>query len=428
MIAKLQSRKRSRSLVHVGYISVLIHLLLLGSCDRGTDDVSSDLRVSAADLHREILTLDAHIDVPADLASGATHAGYRAIGPGDFDKMHAGGLDGAFFVAWLGQTARTPSAYAAASAKALATIRAIHHLVENLYPDAIEIAYSADDVERIHTSGKLVALIALENGLAIGQDLALLETFHQAGVRYLTLVHSGHNDIADSASPLSGLGDEPSEHGGLSDFGRDVVAEINRLGMLVDVSHSSPTAALDVINASRAPVIASHSGVRSLADSPRNADDDLLFALRDNRGVICLVAYPGYVRPDPPEKIAAAEVIAEEIGLQTASDIADASAERITDYLERLDRLDDRWPRPTLTDFIDHVDYVVQRIGVHHVCLASDFPSGGVTGWRNVGDAENVTTELLHRGYSEREIAQMWSGNLLRVMRDTEQVARSSKY
>ena len=407
---------------------LLTFLLSLGGCDTDTDDISAESLRSAAGIHRRILTLDAHIDVPADLARLPTDAGPRALGPGNFDSMRDGGLDGAFFVVWLGQTARTPVAYAAASAKALATIRAIHHLVEDLYPDAMEIAYSAADVERIHDSGKLVALIGLENGLAIGQDLALLETFHLAGVRYLTLVHSGHNDIADSATPLSELGDEPTEHGGLSAYGRDVVAELNRLGMLVDVSHSSPAAALEVIHASRAPVIASHSGVYSLADSPRNADDEVLSALRDNRGVICLVAYPGYVRPDPPEKIAAAKIIGEEVGLQTVSDIADASADRIAEFLNRLDALDDRWPRPTLADFIDHVDYVVQRIGVQHVCLASDFPGGGVTGWRDVSQTENVTAELLRRGYNEKQIAQMWSGNLLRVMRETEQMAWSNEY
>ena len=423
-----QPRIWSHSLQHAGCVAVMVQMLSLGACETGEHDTSPESRLSPTDLHRRVLTLDAHIDVPANLASDPMAAEHRALGPGNFDDMRAGGLDGAFFVAWLGQTARTRVTYEAASANALATIQAIHQVVEDLYPDTIEIAYSAADVERIHASGKLVALIGLENGMAIGQDLALLETFQQAGVRYLTLVHSGHNDIADSATPLSELGDEPSEHGGLSAFGRDVVAEINRLGMLVDVSHSSPAAALDVIDVSRAPVIASHSGVRSLADSPRNVDDELLSALRDNRGVICLVAYPGYVRLDPREKMAAAKIIAEEVGLRTVSAIADASADRIADYLERLDGLDDRWPRPTLADFVDHVDYVVQRIGVQHVCLASDFPGGGVTGWRNVGETENVTAELLRRSYNEQEIAQMWSGNLLRVMRETEQAAVSSEY
>ena len=427
-MAKLQSRNWSHSVRHAGCVAAMLQMLSLGACETDKHDTSPESRLSPSDLHQRVLTLDAHIDVPADLAGAPVTAEHRALGPGNFEVMRDGGLDGAFFVAWLGQTTRTPVVYAAASANALATIQAIHHIVEDLYPDTIEIAYSAEDVERIYANGKLVALIGLENGLAIGQDLTLLETFQQAGVRYLTLVHSGHNDIADSATPLSELGDESSEHGGLSAFGRDVVAEINRLGMLVDVSHSSPAAALDMIDASRAPVIASHSDVRSLADSPRNADDELLFALRDNRGVICLVAYPSYVRPDSPEKIAAAKAIAEEVGLCTVSDIAEASADRIANYLERLDGLDKRWPRPTLADFIDHVDYVVQRIGVQHVCLASDFPSGGVTGWRNVGETGNVTAELLRRGYSEQEIAQMWSGNLLRVMREAEQAAMSSKY
>ncbi|NIS33830.1 MAG: membrane dipeptidase, partial [Actinobacteria bacterium] len=212
-----------------------------------------------ATVHEEALVLDTHVDISSRFA-GEVNPCTMTERQVDVPKMEAGGMDVAFFIVYVGQGERTPEGYADAKATAQARFDAIHRMAEELCPDRIEIAYSADDVERILAEGKLVAAIGMENGYVIGRDLSLLERYHELGGRYMTLSHNGHNDICDSANPRD---DEPeAEHGGLSDFGEEVVAEMNRLGIMVDISHVSSQSALDAIRVSQAPVIASHSATK----------------------------------------------------------------------------------------------------------------------------------------------------------------------
>ena len=218
-------------------------------------------------------------------------------------RCEAGGLDVGFLrgVRGTDRTDRRELRDRAKAGVARTKFEAIHRMAEHLYPDQIEIAYSADDVERIHEDGKLVAAIGIENGYVIGQDLSLLSTYHELGARYITLAHGGHNDIADSAIPRSQFGDGEAEHDGISAFGEEVIAEMNRLGILVDVSHISKQAALDAIRLSRAPVIASHSSTRALAEHPRNMDDETLLALGDSGGVVQTVALGAFVKVQPAD-------------------------------------------------------------------------------------------------------------------------------
>jgi membrane dipeptidase len=255
-------------------------LLITGCKDSGPANDSKDILMARAQaIHASIITIDSHDDIPYDFAT-TTVDPLNADRQVTLEKMREGGLDVAFFIVYVAQTERTPDNYTKAKADAMIKFNAIHRMAEEMYPELIEIAYDADDIESIHASGKLVAAIGIENGYVIGQDLSLLATYHELGARYITLAHGGHNDIADSAQAHPQFGDNESEHDGVSAFGAEVIKEMNRLGIIVDISHISKDAALDAIRMSRAPVIASHSNVHALAAHFRNMDDETLLALR----------------------------------------------------------------------------------------------------------------------------------------------------
>ncbi len=386
----------------------------------------ADLETRARAIHDAVLTIDTHDDIGFDFATPAVDP-LNADRQVNLEKMRAGGLDAGFFIVYVGQTERTPANYHAAQEGAITKFEAIHRMAEVMYPDQIEIAYTADDVERINASGKLVAAIGIENGFVIGKDLALLTDYYGRGARYMTLAHNGHNDIADSAQPRDPLGDVPEEHGGLSAFGEEVVAEMNRLGMMVDISHISKNAALDAIRVSRAPVIASHSSTAGVQPHARNLDDETLLALRDNGGVMQTVAFAGYVKVQPPER---AQELADLryshgfVGGPGLDSLAGMASQDRFDYERGIDMLDLHFPPANVSDFVNHIDYAVRLIGIDHVGISSDFDGGGgIHGWADASEAPNVTLELVRRGYSEEDIAKLWSGNLLRVWREVERVA-----
>ncbi|MFW6331493.1 MAG: membrane dipeptidase [Gemmatimonadota bacterium] len=340
----------------------------------------------------------------------------------DVPKLEEGGVDATFFVVYVGQGERTPEGYADARQTALDRFDAIHRMAETLCPDRIELAYTVDDVHRIEASGKLVAVIGLENGYMIGRDLSLLERYYDRGGRYMTLSHNGHNDITDSANPRDG---EPeAEHGGLSEFGERVVREMNRLGMLVDVSHISGEAVLDAVRVSSAPVIASHSATQALRPIPRNLGDAQLRAIADAGGVVQIVGLDSFVKAPEDEKRAAQDALREEMGITDYAAWQELTDEERADYRRRQAEIEERWPGGSVADFVDHVDYAVQLIGIDHVGIASDFDGGGgVIGWDSAAESLNVTLELVRRGYTEEEIAKLWGGNLLRVWSENERLA-----
>ncbi|MCP5143883.1 MAG: membrane dipeptidase [Gammaproteobacteria bacterium] len=368
------------------------------------------------------ITIDSHIDIPLDYATSATDPGINGPLQVDLVKMRRGGLDAGFFIVYVGQGERSEAGYRAARADALTKFSAIHRVANWLYPDQIELAFNADDVRNIHARGKLVALIGIENGYVIGRDLGLIRDYYNLGGRYMTLAHNGHNDLADSAQPRPG--EAAAEHGGLSALGRAAVATMNDVGMLVDVSHVSVQAARQAIALSRAPVIASHSAVSAINNHPRNMDDVTMRALAAKGGVIQVVAFDSYVQEVPAAKVKALAELRARYGVSNPADMAKLSAEKRSEFDREQAKIDDRWPRATVAQFVDHIDYAVKLIGIDHVGIASDFEGGGgVTGWQNAAETANVTAELVRRGYSDADIDKLWGGNLLGVLAAAQALA-----
>jgi membrane dipeptidase len=387
----------------------------------GLADASPDLRR----IHAEALTLDTHVDISFDYATDAVDPATADIQV-NLGKMETGGLDAAFFIVYVGQTERTPENYAQAKADAMTKFDAIHRMTDSLYPDRISLAYTADDMSRIVADGKLAAAIGIENGYVIGNDLDLLNRYHELGARYVTLVHNGHNDLADSAQPRPQLGDTPSEHNGVSEFGAAAIKRMNELGIMVDISHASRQSAIDAIALSAAPVIASHSSVRGIGDHVRNLDDETLLLLRANGGVVQVVAFEAYVSVRPAAFEDAMRELTERLGLSDTPDVATLDDNTRIEFLRGVGMLNAQWPPANIEKMVDHIDHAVNLIGIDHVGISSDFGGGGgIIGWSDALETPNVTAELLRRGYSEEDIGKIWSGNLLRVWREVERIAET---
>ena len=371
----------------------------------------AELMDRARAMHERIITIDTHDDIPFNFATAEVDP-LNADRQVNLEKMRAGGLDVGFFIVFVGQTPRTPENYDKAKADAMTKFDAIHRMTR-MYPSLIELAYTPADVRRISAAGKLVAAIGIENGYVIGKDLGLVKKYYDLGARYMTLAHSQHNDICDSSTDQ-----RPPEHNGLSAFGRDVVAELNRVGMMVDVSHVSKACMMQATAASTKPVVASHSSTRAVADHPRNMDDEQLRAVARNGGVVQMVALGNYVKVSPPAKTAAIDSLRRSMGITGGGRgaLAALSAEQRAEYDRRLAVIEQRWPGPNVADFVNHIDHAVKVAGIDHVGISSDFDGGGgVTGWRDASQTMNVTAELIRRGYSEEQIRKLWGENLLRV-------------
>lgn len=421
---RAQNRLRSRYLAALAAGSAAAAVLAATPVNPATPDPHT--------VHCSVIAIDSHIDVPRDFATPAVDPGKDGTPQLTLPAMQRGCLDAVFFSVAVGQNERSPAHYRRAWDEARDMIAGVHRLVKQ-YPQQIMLALAAGDVERAVKEGRHAALIGMENGYPLGEDMSRLQEAYDLGVRYITLTHVGHNAIADSSVPIRELGDADAEHGGLSEFGRKLIAEMNCLGIMVDVSHTSKATTLQAIAASRAPVIASHSGVRAVADTPRNLDDEQLRQLAARGGVVQVAGYSSYVRSNAPEKDRAIAEIAKEMRLDGPFGWAQAPNALLADFGDRLEELDDRWPRASVADFVDHIDHIVAQVGIDHVGIGSDFyagggaASGGLAGWMNVSEGEHITGELLRRGYSEQDIAKVWGGNLLRVMRATEAVARTCR-
>jgi membrane dipeptidase len=369
-------------------------------------------------IHEKVLTLDSHVDIP--------DARYPAdpFDPGidnpklkcDLVKMDKGGVDGVFLAAYVRQRKRDAEGYKKAYKSAMDKLKAIHRLTEKMYPDRCELATSPDDVERIAKTGRKAIMIGIENGFAIGKALSNVKKCYNLGVRYITLSHDGHNDICDSCNPRKKLGDKAAEHNGLSKFGEEVVAEMNRLGVMVDVSHISVESFYDVIKVSKAPIIASHSGCRALAKHSRDLNDEQLEALARNGGVIQIVGCSGFLKLDSPQRRKAISDLDKDWESETMS---------IVKFLDEMRKIDAKYPPASLADFVNHIEHAVKVAGIDHVGIGSDFDGGGgVIGFNDHSEALNVTVEMIRRGYSEEDICKIWGANLLRVWREVEKVAQ----
>jgi membrane dipeptidase len=368
-------------------------------------------------IHRNALTVDSHADIPTIMAEqpgydiGQRHDARATNTKIDLPRMEEGGMDAMFFVVYVGQGLRTPEGYAQARQEVTQLFDLIHGIPKK-HPGKAELATTPDDAYRIAKAGKRALFIGMENGWPVGKDLSLLKTYYDLGTRYITLTHFLNNDIADSATDPAG-----PEHNGLSPFGERVVAEMNRLGIMVDVSHTSDSTFYDVLRLSKAPVIASHSSVRALCDHARNMSDDMLRALARNGGVIQMNMVSDYLRLNKP-KVAAMQAL-----LARYRNASPADKGQLEKDMEALNA---QYPQEegTLADVVDHIDHVVKVAGIDHVGIGADLDGGGgVRGMFDVSEMSNVTGELLKRGYSARDIEKIWSGNLFRVMRAVEKMA-----
>jgi membrane dipeptidase len=376
-------------------------------------------------IHERVITLDTHDDIDPRNFTKQRNYTQRLDNQVNLPKMEEGGLDVAFFIVYVGQGPLTAEAYDKAYAQAVEKFDAVHRLTKEIAPDRIGLALTADDVRRIAASGRKVAVIGIENAYPVGTNLARIKEFHDRGGRYMSLAHNGHSQFADSNT---GERDGKWLHNGLSELGRQAIAEMNRVGLMVDVSHPSKQANLQAIALSKAPVIASHSAARALANHSRNLDDEQLQALKKNGGVVQTVAFDSYVKIKPPDSPERAAALAKaRAGMPAGGPGAMTDAQR-ADFRARIAAVDKQFPPPpmaTVADFVDHIDYLVKTIGIDHVGISSDFDGGGgVAGWNGAEETFNVTLELVKRGYTEEQIGKLWSGNLLRVMAEVERIAR----
>jgi membrane dipeptidase len=364
-------------------------------------------------IHASAPLVDGHNDLPWEIREKAQGdlSVMDPTGPlpaqhTDVPRLKAGGVGGVFWAAYV-PVDRIGNG---AAAFALAQIGLIKRMTDG--SPELEFARTADDIVRIHRSGRVASLIGIEGGHAIENSLDVLRQFHELGVRYMTLTHANTIDWADAAT-------DSARHGGLTRFGEEVVREMNRMGMLVDLSHVSADAMKDAINASAAPVIFSHSSARALADHPRNVPDDVLAMLRQNGGVVMINFYSGFVEPSAAQQ------------MRGMFDVQRRFREQFPDDPRAAQRAYDEWrranpvPRGTTATLADHIDHVVRVAGIDHVGLGSDYD--GVTslpvGMEDVSRFPYLTAELLRRGYSDGDVRKVLGGNLIRAMRQAERVA-----
>lgn len=387
------------------------------------------LEAKARAIHDRVIALDTHVDIPLDYATAATDPGGFTKGQVDLPKMRAGGLDAAFFIVYTPQGLLDDEGYEAAHEIASTRLAAIHRMT-GAYPKEIALAMSAADAKKIAKSGRKIAFIGMENSFPLGPEPTQgdIDALQRAGVRYAGITHFGHNQFGDSSNPNTDAGDTDEKWGGLSPKGRELVEMLNRAGIMVDVSHSGRKTMMQAIETSKAPIIASHSGVKAVADSPRNLDDEQLAALAKNGGVAQIVALDVYVKTLNEAQKALQDKVRKEMGLETSAARAAMSSEIEADYEKRLEAMWEIEPRASVVDLVNHIDHAVKVAGIDHVGIASDFDGGGgVTGWEDASETLNVTRELVKRGYAEEEIAKLWSGNLLRVLAGVEKTAAALK-
>lgn len=423
------------------YLPLFAGALMFISCGETQQKTELSLEERALKIHEKVITIDTHDDINVKNFTDSINYTQRLDTQINLPKMEEGGLDVAWLIVYTGQDTLTADGYAKAEANAMAKFDAIHKLCEEIAPDKIELALTSDDVRRIDAAGKKVAMIGVENAYPIGEDMSNFEKYHQLGARYISLAHNGHSQFSDSNT---GEADSLWLHNGLSEMGKEAVKEMNRLGIMIDVSHPSKEAFNQMIALSKAPIIASHSSARALCDHSRNLDDEQLKMLKENGGVVQTVAFKSYLNTEKyearNEKVKEIEkLVKDSLGMASISRkevMALPTEERdayIAQYMqvrgivsEKTKRMSDLPPAVAVTDFVDHIDYMVELIGIDHVGISSDFDGGGgIEGWSDASETFNVTLELVKRGYTEAEIEQLWGGNLLRVLDDVQAVAAS---
>ena len=423
---------------------VIVFALLIASCNNKQEptnnlmNYSDEILEKAQAIHDRVLVLDTHVDI--SVTNFTTYKNYTEdLGNQvNLPTMEAGGLDVAWFIVYTGQGALTPEGYDKAYENAISKFDAIHRLTKEIAPERIGLAVSSAEAKELHASGKKIAMIGVENAYPLGTDISRVKEFYDRGARYMSLSHNGHSQFCDSNT---GEKDSLWVDKGVSDLGKLVIKEMNKWGIMIDVSHPSKQSIKDMITLSKAPIIASHSSARALCNHSRNLDDEQLEWMKSNGGVVQTVAFSSYVSTEKHLAHAAAlsekvTALAKERGLEMKSwdEIRKLEATERDRYMktyramseEAASMMSDEDPKPVdVADYVDHIDYLVKKMGLDHVGISSDFDGGGgIYGWNDASETLNVTAELVKRGYTEAQIAQLWSGNLLRVLDDVAAIAK----
>ena len=389
-------------------------------------NTEDELSRKTAEIHAKVFTVDTHIDWPshqfrdADFVPRERHEpGKRGSGQWDLVRMKEGGLDGVFMSIFTSQGARTDSGHAQAKGHALKLIELTKKMVAD-NPDLAEIALTPEDAYRLEKSGKRAIFMGMENGYPLGKDIGNVKMFYDLGVRYITITHTRNNELGDSST------DDKKEWNGLSPLGEQVVQEMNRLGIMVDISHVSDDLFWDVIALTKAPVIASHSSARALCDHARNMNDEMLKAVKKNGGVVQVCLLGDYIKkmPPNPERDAALEPLRDKLRAARRGELSEDESQKVWEEFQAINA---KYPanRPSVQDAADHIDHMVKVMGVDHIGVGSDFDGGGgLIGIDDVSEAPNLTKELLKRGYSEKDIQKIWGGNLMRVFSEVIKVSK----
>jgi membrane dipeptidase len=419
-------------------------ILLITSCTQTEKPMTEDqILAKAKEIHNNVMTLDTHCDINVKNFTDSINYTQKLTSQVNLPKMQEGGLDVPWFIVYTGQDSLNANGYAKAYENAMSKFTAIRKLCEDIAPEQIQLATTSREARDIWKSGKKVAMIGIENGYPVGEDIKNVEKFYNLGGRYMSLAHNGHSQLSDSNT---GEADNVWLHNGLSDLGKEVIVEMNRVGMMIDVSHPSKEAMRQMIELTKAPIIASHSSARALCDHSRNLDDEQLAWMKENGGVVQTVAFKSYLNTEKHETRDTAE---KEIAKQVADSMSIKWMERkevlglpidermayYEEYLKmqpllkaKLATIDTLPPAVNVADFVDHIDYLIEKMGIEHVGISSDFDGGGgIEGWSDASETLNVTIELVRRGYTQAQIEQLWSGNLLRVLDEVQAVAQEMK-
>ena len=386
-------------------IFAFLTVLLFTNCAENLQQKEVAIQQTAQLIHLKTTTLDTHNDIDVKNFTDSLNYSQNTNTQVNLPKMQAGALDVAWFIVYTKQGDLTPQGYKKAADNAQSKFDAIHRLTEVYAPSKIGLAVSSKEVDSLRKMGKKVAMIGVENAYPIGLDTASVKRYYDMGARYMSLAHNGHNQFSDSNT---GEFDNTVKHGGISTLGKQLIEKMNYYGIMVDISHPSKEAIRQTIAHSKAPVIASHSSARSLSDHPRNLDDEQLEWVKESGGVVQTVALAAFVNKEK-----------------------DAAYKKAKDSLLKIDpkasleTIKNSTPPVNVSDFVDHIDYIKNKIGIDHVGISSDFDGGGgIEGWQDASQTYNITLELVRRGYNEQEIGKIWSGNLLRVLDRTQEVAK----
>ncbi len=415
-------------------------LFLTGLFTLNAQTSDKALLEKARQIHNNAITIDTHNDINVNNFTEAKNYTMDLDTQVNLPKMEKGGVDVSWLIVYTGQRELNKEGYATAYENAISKFEAIHRFTHELAPDKIGLATNSEEVRKLVKEGKKVAMIGVENAYPIGTDLKRIKEFYDRGARYMSLSHNGHSQFCDSNT---GEENDVWLYHGLSELGKEAIAEMNKYGIMIDVSHPSKEAIKQMFELSKAPLIASHSSARALCDHSRNLDDELLELFKLHGGVVQTVAFSSYLNTEKDSSFAAAtkelyKKKAEQMNIAILEEdsIEKLSQEEQDNYYEQLDQLKfnvqpeiEELKKTVIpvnvSDFVDHIDYLVEKIGVDHVGISSDFDGGGgIDGWQDASETLNVTIELVKRGYSEAEIKKLWGENLLRVLDEVQTVAK----